>query len=182
LYEMRNIINSELIDKEFAFQVIGDKAQQWRTMDPATVKTNVDFVCESASRETNRAVQMQQWLGFLKIAPQLQTLGFPVRADIAAKLALENGFSVPQQTILQLLPTLKMEIDNNIDLGQMLAGNALLQFGMQGEMLANPGAFAEPGKSGETNKGGPEITQPLTEQDATQSAQQEAQPNVNQPV
>jgi hypothetical protein len=63
----------------------------------------------------------------------------------------------------------------------MLAGNALLQFGMQGEMLANPGAFAEQ-KPGEPKKGGPEIKQPLTEQDATQSAQQEAQPNINQPV
>jgi hypothetical protein len=49
-------------------------------------------------------------------------------------------------------------------------------------MLANPGAFAEPGKPGEPKKGGPEIKQPLTEQDATQSAQQEAQPNINQPV
>jgi hypothetical protein len=186
LYEMRNQINSNLIDVKFAFRVIGSKAEEWMDISPGEVKANVDFICESASRETHRAVLTQQLMTYAKeVAPLQIANGYPVRMDKLGKLILETGYTIPQDTIDELNPLLKLERDQGIDLGQLLAQSALMQFGVQAAMMQGvAGGGPPPNQNGKPQVGSGEgpMAAPLTETDAIQSANAENQTDVGRGI
>lgn len=186
LYELRNEINGELLDDEsaqdFKFRVLGDQASEWRPIDPGAIKARVDFVCEASTRESNRAVITQQMLKWLEMAPQLIANGYPVRLDLLGKLVMESGMTISQETIKELLPTLKVEESLGIDLSTLLGQTALIQMGINAQMLqGTAGAIGMAGQPGE-QPGGPALQQPMTETDAVQSANAENQVNVAKPV
>jgi len=166
LYELRNHINSTFIDQEYAFRVVGEKAMNWRVIQPEQMRTPVDFICESSTRETNRAVIIQQMLQFIQIAPLAAQLGQPVRLDrIMAELA-ESGFGWSREKIEQYFPLIAMErMQGQPVVDQMLIENAMLQMQL-------PKMQAMLGMSGQ------EIPQPKSEGDAIQSANQRNQPSI----
>lgn len=176
LYEMRNQINMEMIDFPFAFQIIGEQAKEWR-IDTKQVRANVNFVCESATREANRAVLIQQMMGLLKLAPDSIGAGFPVRVDRIIEMISEVGMSLTREQVENLLPTIKAERDTKLEINKLLAQTAFLKMGLDLETMVMAGSNPPTPAAG-----GPDIQQPLTEGDAIQSVNQQNQVNVHKPV
>ena len=168
LYQLRNHINATFIDQEYAFRVIGDKAGAWRTITPETMRTPVDFVCESSTRETQRAVIVQQMLQFAQIAPLAAQLGQPVRLDKMLAELGENGFGWSQEKIEEYFPLIRMERQQeggSESVDQMLIQGAMVQMQMpqiQAQAALQGGQHAKPKSEG----------------DAIQSANAKSQPNI----
>ena len=107
-YEMRNQINMQFIDAPYAYMVLDEAGREWRTIEPGQIRANVDFICESSSRESSRMVISQQILQLLKLSPSLKMMGFPVRIDLLASKLCEKGFSWGRQEIEAVFPSLKL--------------------------------------------------------------------------
>ena len=168
MYALRNHINATLIDQDYAFKIIGKKAENWRVITPVQMRASVDFICESSARETNRAVKTQQIIAFIKIAPFAAAAGQPVRFDKMMADLGETGFGMSRDTIESYFPLLKKERENPDDniIDDMLIQNALTA------MFMGAGAGAT-----QTNGTGGKDPQPLTEGQAVQGANAQNQPN-----
>ena len=174
LYEMRNQINMQFLDSEYVYGVVGDGAIEWRQATPAQVRANVDFVCESSVRETNRSVITQQIIQFSQIAPLALQLGFPVRLDVIFGRLMEQGFSWTTDQVHEVLPSLKMEKDG-VDINQMLLQTFLTRLIMQGAMMpAGPEQSAPQGATSPRQ----EVPQPTSENGANIANQQRNQTQV----
>ena len=181
LYELRNHINATFIDTEYSYRVLGEKGLEWRQIQPGQMRAPVDFICESSTRETNRAIIIQQMLQFIQIAPVAQQIGQPVRLDkMLAELA-EKGFSWPRAKILEFFPLLRLEEDGQFDVDQHLVQNAALKMQLDGLMAA--AGIAQLGGGGAGLGAGPgspqeQIPQPGSEGEAIESNQARNQPAV----
>ena len=105
LYEMRNDINTEFLTEDYVYRVLGEQGLEWKQISPQSIRTPVDFVCESATRETNRSVIIQQMLQLIEVSSQLAESGFPARIDLMIADLAETGFAVSQDKIKQYFPT-----------------------------------------------------------------------------
>lgn len=156
LYETRNQINMQFLDAPYIYRVIGESVLEWRQIEPEQIRANVDFVCESSTRETNRHVITQQILQFAQVAPLAAQLGFPVRMDKLLEQLASQGFSWSQEIVDAVLPTIRMENAgtdmNQIILQQMMMGPQMQNQGGQ-DASANaptPGKeLPQPGSEGE---------------------------------
>jgi hypothetical protein len=162
LYQLRNHINATLIDVEYAFKVVGQKAENWRVIQPEQLRTTVDFICESSTRETNRAVITQQILQFIEIAPLAVQTGVPVRIDkMMSELAI-NGFGWSMEKVYEIFPLLRLEEEQGIDVDSMLLQNSLMN------MVLPPAPT--------NGSGGPgQQARPLNEGEAAENANQKNQ-------
>ena len=132
LYEMRNQINMQFLDQPYIYGIIGEGAIEWRTMQPEQIRANVDFICESSTREANKLVITQQILQLGKLAPLAQEMGFPIRFDILLGRLAEQGFSWNRDMVEEIFPTLKMERENpELNINQMLLENMILELQMK---------------------------------------------------
>jgi len=169
LYRMRNEINANFLDQEYAYGVIGESAIEWRTIDPSAIRANVDFLCESSTRETNRAVIGQQLLQMIDTAPAALNAGQPVRVDLLMKHWLESIGTMKESEVLKFFPMIQMEEQTGQDFSQVLAAQSAAQ------QMISP----LPAEQGGEVPGGPGNTpQPMTEGDAIQSANQKTQTQV----
>lgn len=191
LYELRDWINMLLIDESFAFNVVGTKT--WKRMDPGDVRASVLFVCESATRESNRAVIIQQILQLGQILPLQNAFGQPARIDKMLAGLARTGFNWTEKRIEEIWPLLKMEREagSSDQIDDMLVKNALLTQAVQivqkmtalGQMQAaqmmapggdaNGGGGAAPGRGPQS-----ELPSPTTESDAIVSATNRNKPTV----
>ena len=132
LYEMRNQINMQFLDQIYIYGIIGDGAIEWREMEPAQIRANVDFICESSTREANRLIITQQILQLGKVAPTAMSMGFPIRFDVLLGRLAEQGFSWSRERVEEIFPTLKMERENpDMDLNQILLENMMVEMQMK---------------------------------------------------
>ena len=176
LYSLKNAMNCAMIDDEYAYRVLGEQAEAWKHIDPSEIRADVDFICESSTRETNRAVLTQQILQLAKLAPAAHQLGQPTRLDkLMAKLCREGFGWTPEET-RDLFVLLRMEHENaDADIDGLLAQNALMAQRLQ--LLQ--GMMAGVGMSGGGLPPGG-TAQPLTEEDANQQATKQSQPTVRE--
>jgi|GEM_PF-4995255 len=171
LYELRNEINCNFLDEDYVFQVIGDGVVNWRTVTPEQVRARVDFVCESSTRETNRAVIGQQILQLMEMAPIAQGLGQPVRADHLMLTWLKTMGSMRESEALKFFPLIQMEKLQGFDANQAMVQMAMMK--QQRETMGeNPSQY--PGEQGPPG----ERPQPTSEAGAIESANAQNQPQV----
>ena len=112
LYHMRNDINTEFITEKYVFRIIGEKGVEWRTVSPQSIRSPVDFICESSTRETNRTVVTQQMLQMIDASMTLATSqipGQPVRIDFMLADLAESGFGLSEDKIKKYFPALALE-------------------------------------------------------------------------
>lgn len=169
LYELRNHINATLIDAEYAYRVVGKPASEWRTITPEQIRADVDFVCESSTRETNRIVKVQQMLQAVKMAPLALSAGQVVRIDRMLADVYESGFSTSHDTILNYFPLLRLEQEQGLNIDELLLTNALAGIAMQG--------IRPPGNGSGTLQGtGKQLPQPTNESDAINQNMRRSEP------
>ena len=164
LYQMRNQIDANFIDTEYAYSVIGESGLEWVQIDPAQIRAGVDFICEASTRETNRAVLVQQILQLIQLAPVAMQMGQPIRIDKMIQQLCETGFSWSRQKTEEILPLLKVERQGLVDIDAMLVQNAMLGMAMQ----------TVQGVMGVTGQ----VPQGKSETDTNQSLQKRGQPQV----
>lgn len=165
LYDMRNQINIQFLDQPYVYGIIGEGAIEWRKMEPAQLRANVDFICESSTREANRLIITQQILQLGKVAPLATQMGIPVRFDkLLAQLAAQ-GFSWDRDKVEEIFPTLKMEREGGVDLNQIFLENMMIRLQMEKMAMMMGGMGGPSGAGGGT---GPE---PRSEGEARQSLQ-----------
>lgn len=163
MYDMRNQINMLYLDIEYVYGIIGDGAIEWRKMEPEKIRANVDFICESSTREGNRLVITQQILQLGKIAPTAIEMGFPIRFDVLLGKLAEHGFSWDRDQVEEVFPTIKMEREGGLNLNQMLLENMMLKLNMEKVMMMagimgggqapGPGGGPQPRSEGEASQG-----------------------------
>lgn len=179
LWELRNEINENMIDAEYAFAVLGLDGIEWKRIKPEQLRSGVEFICESSVRETNKNVLIQQLLQMSQIMPLIIQAGQPVRIDkLAAELA-ESGFNWDQKKINKIFPLIGYEDENpeqENELNKMMAENALLRSQLERIMMVMTlgqgvaGGGSQNGNGNGAGKGpGQEIAQPTNEGDAAQS-------------
>ena len=173
LWSLRNQINMQFLQEDYVFGVVGKAGEEWRTVTPGQIRANVDFICESAARESNRAVITQQMLQFREVAVDVMNAGYPVRWDILAARLGEQGFTWSRDFTEEIIPSLKLEKDGT-DINVIL--QEIMVLTLQGKKneaaIAALGGFpAEPGQNGNSGGGG-NSPQPITEGDAVTSANQ----------
>jgi hypothetical protein len=156
LYIMRNQINATLIDEEYVFMVIGESAQEWRTIKPEQVRASVHFICESSTRETNRSIIIQQMLQFIQLAPFAHQAGQPVRFDKMMAHLGEAGFTMQRDKIEEFFPLIKLEREKGVDVDGMLLEAAQ-------QRIAMP--------DGGTGQAGQQLPRPRSESEANASNQ-----------
>lgn len=146
-WKLRNHVNMKFCtDAGYLYSVIQDGIMHWRTIDPMTIRAEVDFVCEGSQRENQRAVVTQQVLQALNLTLKMAEILGPIPLiKLLAKL-YEEGFGWKQDTIKELLPI-----------------EAIAQQLMQNEQQRQQELAAENPQN---------MPQPKTEGEATQSAQQ----------
>lgn len=171
LYELRNEINANFLDEEYVFNVIGDGVVNWRSIQPDQVRARVDFVCESSTRETNKAVIGQQLLQLMEMAPVAAAMGQPVRADLMMQKWLQTMGSMREAETLMFFPLVQMEKLQGFDANQLMVQIAIAK--QQNEVAASapqplPGEQGQPGES----------PQPTTEQGAVESANAQTQTEI----
>jgi hypothetical protein len=176
LYQMRNQINMNFLDQNYVYGIIGEGAIEWRTIDPARIRASVDFICESSTREANRAVMVEQLLRLIQLAPAAIQNGQPVRIDKMMKELCEIGFTMKKEKINDFYPMLRLEEQGAIDVDRIMVEVALFNLGVQAGNVP-PGTPA-PGQGAPTP--GQNMPRPTTESEAVQSANQKAQPSVRQ--
>ena len=167
LYELRNEINCNFLDEEYVYYVIGDSVVNWRTITPEQVRARVDFLCESSTRETNKAVIGQQLLQLMEMSPTAHAMGQPVRQDLIMKKWLETMGSMKSAETLMFFPLIQMEKMQGIDANSMMVQQAMMQqqANIAGAMPPEPGG---PGQS----------PQPKSEGEAAESANAQTQTHV----
>lgn len=133
LYELRNAINVEHVDQDFVIRVIGEQGIVWRTVLSGQVRANVDFRCESSSRETNRLVITQQLMQMIQVAPLAIQAGFVVRLDMLLKELLEQGFSWSSDKTKEILPTVELNHQEYLQLQAMQTMRTAQMGAQQGE-------------------------------------------------
>lgn len=175
LWRLRNDINSAYIDQDYAYRVIGKKGLEWRKITPAEIRTSVDFICQSSSRETQRAVLIQQILELGQIAPLALQAGQPVRIDLLGAELCRVGFNWSENKIKQIWPLIGLEAERGQpEINQMLAENALLAQAMQRlQMMMGMGMGG-----GQAVSTGQQLPQPTTESDAIKSMNKRNEPNI----
>ena len=181
LYELRNAINCNFLDKDYVFQVIGDGVVNWRTVTPEQVRAQVDFVCESSTRETNRAVIGQQLLQLMQMAPLAAQMGQPVRMDLMQMKWLMTMGSMREAEALQFFPLVQAEKLQGFDANQIMVQMAMAK--QQGEVASAQPEVGQPqgqpaGQQGQPTGQGQELPQPTSEAEAIESANARNQPNV----
>lgn len=174
MYDMRNQMNMQFLDKDYLYGIVGEGAIQWRHASPEQIRANVDFVCESSTRETNRSILTQQILQFAKIAPLVQAAGFPIRLDkLLADLAAQ-GFSWSHERIRDIIPSLKLE-KMGINIDEMLLAKFVgvaklpIDLGGMGGVSGNPSG-AEPSRAAPKSES--QATENLHRSNQTQLARQ----------
>ena len=168
LYQMRNAINVNLVDRAFVYAVVGDGALHWRDpVDPSKIRASVDFICESSTREANKGIVTAQMLKVLDLSSTLIAAGVGLDATEATRLLFRDGFGLSKEQIEMLLPLLKMKQAGGIDTSQLVAVASLLKL-QQAAMMPGP----VPIDSG----GGGQGAIPLSEQEAQNNITQENQP------
>ena len=169
LYRMRNHINATFIDEDYVYRLLGERGALWRKITPGQIRVSVDFICESASRETNRAILIQQMLQLGQIAPLALQAGQPVRFDkLLAELA-KVGFNWHEDKIKEIFPLLKLEEqqeEGGFDIDMMLAQGAMAQMGIA---ATAPSGATSPGQ---------QLPQPRSESGAVEANQQRNQTQV----
>lgn len=171
LYELRNEINANFLDKEYVFNVIGDGVVNWRSIQPEQIRARVDFVSESSTREANKAVMGQQLLQLMELAPLAAGMGQPVRADLMMQKWLQVMGSMREAETLQFFPLVQMEKLQGIDANQLMVEMAMAK--QQNELAA---AAPQP-IAGEQGPPG-ERPQPTSEAGAVESANAQNQTDV----
>ena len=139
LYTMRNEINTNFLDAPYVFGIIGESAIEWRTIEPGQIRTNVDFMCESSTRETNRAVLGQQLLQLMEVAPQALAAGQAVRLDKIMMEWLETIGTMKQTTAMEFFPLIQMEEQQGVDLNPYFAQTAMAIQAMAAQPPQGPG-------------------------------------------
>lgn len=156
LYEMRNDINTEFLTEDYVYRVIGEKGRAWKKITAEAIRTPVDFICESASRETNRSIIIQQMLQAIQIAPLAVNMGQPVRLDLMMADLFETGFAMSRDKIKRYFPLIALEMQG-VDVNGQL---------MQSAMLAQQtGAMPMPGQPQPTSPT-QNIPNPRTEEES----------------
>lgn len=152
LYQLRNWVNSTFIDTEYAYYTLGESGLTWQQIQPGQIKAGVDFICESSTRETNKAVQIQQLIQFTELAPLAQASGIPVRIDKLMENLAKDGFGWSDERIKEVLPTLAME-EMGVDV------NTPLVAATQAAMVAKTQPKGQPNAKEKTTEG--EVTNDL---------------------
>jgi hypothetical protein len=138
IWKMRNHINNRFCtDVGYMYSVLEENFINWRTIDPASIRAEVDFVCEASARESQRSVITQQILSAVNLnLKAVEVLGPVPLVKLFEKL-YEEGFGWKQSYIKQLLPpeAIEQQVDVWQQLQQAQAG------GMTGE---NPQRMAQP--------------------------------------
>lgn len=172
LYRLRLDVNSLYIDTEYAYRILGDKGQEWRKIQPHSVRTDVDLICQSSTRETQKAVVIQQILQLAKIAPLAISAGQPVRMDKLGARLCEVGFNWSEDMINDIWPLLAMEKEQGSEaVNKMLAENAMLAMAAMRQQLLTGMAMGMSGMSpADAPQGGGNLPHPTSEGDAIKSA------------
>jgi hypothetical protein len=160
VYAIRNQVNMDFLDQEYVYGIVGESAIEWRTITPQQIRANVDFLCEASTRESNRAVQTQQMLEMIQLAPAAMSAGQPTRIDKMIYDLAQIGFSMKEQDVEKYFPLIQAE-KQGLDIDQLYVQMALMQLGA-GPM--GPGGMAPPP--------GQELPQPNTEAEAITQANQ----------
>lgn len=176
LYQMRNQINMNFLDQEYVYGIIGEGAIEWRTIEPARIRASVDFICESSTREANRAVMVSQLLHLIKLSPLSIQNGMPVRIDKMMKELCELGFTMKKEKVNEFYPMLRLEEQGVLDIDRIMVEVALFNLGVQAGGV--PAGGSAPGQG--TPAPGQSMPRPMSESEATQSANQEGQPQVRE--
>jgi hypothetical protein len=155
LWQMRNQINTKFCtDPGYMYSVLEDDVQNWRTLTPSQIKSEVDFVCEASARETQRAVITQQILQALNLTIKMADVVGPIPLVKLLERLYEEGFGWKQDDISELLP-LEAIAEN------LVQREAAEQQKLRGENPQN-------------------MPQPITEEGALQSANAQNQVNVGE--
>ena len=123
-------------------------------------------------------------MAFLKIAPELIAVGVPVDVNQVAKFLGQNGFTMSDETINEILPLTKLEKeDPDLNVGEILAQTAVdllearaIEAAAQLQAL-KIGVLGIGGEGGETPPagGGGVAAQPFTEGEAVANVNAENQ-------
>lgn len=167
MYDVRNQINMQFLDKPYVYGILGERAIDWREASVTEIRTNVDFVCEASIRETNKAIVAQQMLQGLKIAPAVQAAGYPVRMDKLAGAFFEKAFSMSPKQIDEFFPSIRLEKEG-VDIDTMMLQALILRLQLQ---AAIPGLEAGAGGNQAGGGGGGSNPRPKSEEGAQQSAE-----------
>lgn len=151
LYELRDWVNSTFIDGDYAYYVLGEAGLTWQQIQPGQIKAGIDFICESSTRETNKAVQVQQLIQFTELAPLAQAAGIPVRIDKLMESLAKDGFGWSDERIREVLPTIAME-EQGMDV------NGPLVMATQAAMIAKTQPPGPPGEKGKQKQPSSEQT------------------------
>ena len=179
LYSMRNEINVQFLDEEYVYGIIGEGAIDWRTASPSQIRTPVNFLCESSTRETNRHLITQQILQLAKLIPIAAAQGIPTRFDKLLQQLVEQGFSWSTERAQDIWPTLKLEKDENDSVDQMMIDTMIGEvtirrmmtaMGMMGGGMAPQGGMGGPSK------------EPRSESEATQGLAQSSRTQVGRTI
>jgi hypothetical protein len=105
LWKMRNQVNMNFCqDPGYIYSVIGEKVIYWRTIEPAKVRSHVDFVCNASSRENQRAVVTQQVLQALNLTIKMAGILGPIPLIKLLEKLYEDGFGWKRDDIKEMLP------------------------------------------------------------------------------
>lgn len=146
-YSIRNQINMEFLDDDYIFLHFGESGLDWKTITREQLVASVMFRCESASRETNRAVITQQILQATQIAPLAIQAGQPVRIDKMLYELYTSGFSWSAEKAEDYLPLIRMEKNTGQQqMDELLVKNAInaqLMMALQGLLAGANGNGAK---------------------------------------
>lgn len=162
VYELRNWINSTFIDTDYAFYKLGPSGMAWQKISPTQIKARVRFICESSTRETNKAVLIQQMLQVAPLLPLAQQSGIPVRIDKFFEKLMKSGFAWSDEDVKALLPTLALE--------ETMGPDVINQ-----QMFMNAQAAAQP-KQPQGEGGQQEPTEPGSEGEAVDDMMARSRP------
>jgi len=171
LYKKRNSINSYYLTNEYVISVIGERGLEWRTMTPAQIRADVDFICEASTRETQRGIIAQQIIQTLQPLMNLMTLyanmGYPPnlwpRVDLLLA-ELYDQWTWQQDKIDKILPSTTMDDQQEMALAQLLQEMAMMKMmsGQEATMGSQGGDSKQPDSA--------RTPQPRTEAEANRSA------------
>lgn len=173
-YEMRNQINEEMLDAEYIYAIIGDGVMDWRAIQPEQIKANTDFICESSSRESNKAVYVNQMLKMIELSMGVMKAGTPVRLDKMLQSIGETGFTLKRDQMLEWFPAMKLEEAGMLDMDQLIVQASLSQFMMAAmgpQMMAQQQTQGGNGRPGQQQ-------QPMNQGEAVANTNRENQVNL----
>jgi len=128
-------INQQFIDQPYAYRIIGHKSQYWRQISPSEISTRVNFISLGSTRETDRAMNIQQLMQAINIFggnPMLQG-ALPL---LAIKLAEE--FKLPNIELIKQVLQYEQQRSQVIQAMQMQVAQAQAQQGMMPQIPQEP--------------------------------------------